>query len=613
MPVVGEDATTVGSLRRQFQEAVALQQRGDLNAAVQKLHAILEQAPGNSDCLQLLGAIEVLRGNFTAAEDLLGRAIQSDPKAAAAHNNLGMALMAQKRAEEAIRHYEAAIVLNPQYAAAFNNLGSALSALDRPEAAAQRFREALVIRPDFALARTNLGSALASLGRHEEAIAEHQRALATQADNAVVHMNLASTLQAAGRNEQALPHFAQAREFQPHLSAVHTRLGTTLQELGRIEEARACFEKAIELEPQRPAHYLNLTGNMRMQQGDRRIAAMEALARAEDSIPEIERPTIHFALGKALTDIGQHERAFRHLLRGNALKRKQVEYDEVAVIGRLRRVREVFTAELMHRGRDKGAPSRQPIFILGMPRSGSTLVEQILASHPDVFAAGEVMAFRDAIKSIGAEDGPVPFPDSVPGLSAADLRRLAANYLEQMRGTAAINWRGDGGKTPQRITDKLPANFRHAGLIHLALPNARIIHTCRDPIDTCLSCFATEFARQPFTFDLGELGRHWRAYAELMAHWRALLPPGVMLDVQYESVVSDFEREARRIVAHCGLAWTDACLEFQQAQRPVRTASVVQVRQPLYRSSVGRWRPDDQTLAPLLQGLGIAPTTAQQG
>jgi hypothetical protein len=254
----------------------------------------------------------------------------------------------------------------------------------------------------------------------------------------------------------------------------------------------------------------------------------------------------------------------------------------------------------MARHQRVGDPSPLPIFILGMPRSGTSLVEQILASHPKVKALGERVTFNEAIAELcGTTTIPPWLPQRAARWSDAELNRLGALYIKAIsRGVPA-------GAT--RITDKLPSNFRFAGLIHAALPNARIIHTCRDPVDTCLSIFSILFSghSQLYSYDLSELGRYYRAYQKVMAHWRNVLPPGVMLEVQYEEVVDDLEQQARQIVSHCGLEWDDACLEFYKAERPVRTISHAQVRQPIYRSSVGRPRPPRNLLLPLLEGLGV--------
>jgi hypothetical protein len=243
-----------------------------------------------------------------------------------------------------------------------------------------------------------------------------------------------------------------------------------------------------------------------------------------------------------------------------------------------------------------GEQSSVPVFILGMPRSGSTLVEQILASHPKVFGAGEIDDFGKAILGLsGAARRAITSPEVVSLMSGEQLRQLGASYVGRIKAAAPA---------AQRITDKMLENFRFTGLIHLALPNARIIHTRRDPIDTCLSCFSKRFAENlPYTYDLGELGRYYRAYEALMAHWRSVLPQNVMLEVRYEEVVADLEGQARRILAHCGLEWDPHCLDFHKTERPVRTASVAQVRQPIYKSSVGRWRAFESFLGPLLAEL----------
>jgi hypothetical protein len=253
------------------------------------------------------------------------------------------------------------------------------------------------------------------------------------------------------------------------------------------------------------------------------------------------------------------------------------------------RVRAVFTADLLQQRGGAGEPSAVPVFILGMPRSGTTLVEQVLASHCQVFGAGERAELSAAVAAWAG------FPEAVADADDAVLRALGARHVAALRRLAP---------GALRITDKTPAHFLYIGLLRLVLPNARIIHVRRDPRDTCLSCFATPFTSgQPFAFDLAELGRYYRAYDALMAHWRALLPASAMLEVRYEDVVADLEGEARRIVGYCGLGWDESCLQFHRTRRVVRTASAAQVREPLYRGSIGRWRAYGEALRPLLDAL----------
>jgi len=412
-------------------------------------------------------------------------------------------------------------------------------------------------------------------------------------------------LQLLDRHDQAIPLYEKARAIEPGFAVAHNDLGVALLELGKLEEARRAFEKAIELQPDRPWFYRNLIALEKITPGDRYFTALRSLAENAQSLSGEEQIHLHFALGKAFADIGDQQRSFRHFLEGNALKRQQTAYDEAATQRMFDRIRAVFTPELMQARAGQGDPSALPIFILGMPRSGSTLIEQVLASHPQVFGGGERLDLGEVLNSIGDNRKvALPFPEYFLLATGEELRRLGAAYIERIK-LAADPGSGAGWL---RITDKLPGNFPLVGVIHLAMPNARIIHSRRDPVDTCLSCFSNLFhGDQSFTYDLGELGRYHRGCDALMQHWRGVLPPDVMLDVQYEELVDDFEPQARRVLAHCGLEWDDACLAFDRTVRPVRTASMVQVRQPLFRSSIGRWRPDQDVLRPLLDGLGPDP------
>jgi tetratricopeptide (TPR) repeat protein len=436
-------------------------------------------------------------------------------------------------------------------------------------------------------------------GRLDEAEGACRQILARDpsgAEAVEAHINLARVLRERGKSDAAIAHYEKAIALKPDDADIHNNLGRLLGELGWIAQARAAYEKAIALLPRCGALYLNLAHCDKVAPDDPYLAAMEELAEDQDALGEQDRIDLDFALGKAYTDIGQHERSFRHLLRGNARKRKTVVYDEAAALGELERIRLVLDARLMRTGTRRGNPSHLPVFIVGMPRSGTSLIEQILASHPKVFGAGELTAFQDAVAGLAQPGGAsLPFPELLLSLPKQRLRELGSRYLAAVKAIAPA----------PRVTDKMPGNFRFVGLIHLALPNARIIHAQRDPVDTCLSCFAIQFTAggSEYSYELGELGRCYRAYQALMTHWRNVLPVGVMLDVQYEDVVDDLEGQARRIVAHCGLDWDERCLAFPSTQRAVRTASAAQVRRPIYRSSIGRWRPDHALLQPLLEAL----------
>jgi len=637
LPTGPTDATFGAPAARIFEEAVRLHQAGCLAEAAQRGEETLRREPAHHGARQLLGALHVQHGKIETGLALLAAAVAAKPEDPEARNNFGVALQAAGRHAEAAAEYEKALKRRPGYAVALNNLGSALDALGRGEEAIARYRKAIAIDPRYAAACNNLGAALLKQGRGEEAVAEFRRALALRADFAEARLNLGKTLNLGKRHEEAAAvfHDAVARQpdspyahlglgraltaldqyrqaikclreavrLGPELAAAHAALGSALRDLGETQEASECFEAALRLEPRQPGHFLDRVMVKPVALDDERFAAMLALAEEQASLSADAQEVLHFGLATVFKDAGENERGFAHLLRANALQRRRKPYEEPTRLALMRRIGEVFTPEVIRRARSAQDFGPRPIFIVGMPRSGSTLIEQILAAHPSVFAAGELEAFRDTLVERAAV-----YPDGVPLFTESDLAQIARSYLERLRQVvrrraADGGWRGG---QPICITDKMPGNFGYVGLIRMALPQARVIHTVRDPIDTCLSCFALRLEEQPFASDLRELGRYYRAYAEVMRHWRTVLPPDAILDARYELVVDDLEGQARRIVAFCGLEWDEACLRFTGASRPVKTASAAQVRQSLYRSSVGRWRPSDEVLRPLLEGLGVS-------
>jgi tetratricopeptide (TPR) repeat protein len=400
----------------------------------------------------------------------------------------------------------------------------------------------------------------------------------------------------SGKLEAGIEALRQALAADAHNPHYHFTLGKMYIPLGRLDEARGELETAIDLNPREAAYYfaLCLPELKTFSPADRYLAAMEGLGAAISSLPIAAQTLLCFALARAYGDLARYDVSFEYLARGNLLKRRQVTFDETLVRDMFERTRATFSRELLETGAAAGYRSSVPVFIVGMPRSGSSLIEQILASHPEVHGAGEM---NDIIRlAVGLRTGPDGFPESFRAASGEHLCQIGESYV------SGVRQRAPGAA---RITDKAAAHFLQLGAIAMALPEAHIIHVTRSPLDTCFSCYAALFNDgQEFTYDLAELGRHYRRCAELMAHWRAVLPADRFLEISYEAVVADLETEARRMIEFCGLPWDPRCLAFHQSSRPVFTSSAAQVRRPIYRTAQGRWRRYREHLGPLIAALG---------
>jgi tetratricopeptide (TPR) repeat protein len=612
---------------------------GRLDEAIAASRRAIALDPNNAGAHSNLGIALFDRGQFGEALSLYDRAIALQEHFAQAHSNRGNALQRLKRYAEAEPSYRRAIELQPQFADAWNNLGTCLRELKRFEEAETVYRKALELGPNNPDTLDNLALAVKDLDRLDEAADLLRRALVIEQNSDKIHLHYGTVLldqkkteeaaAAAGRAlalnpnnhdtvnlmgriafergdlDGALGHYRRALALKPDLADAYNNMGNVLKELGRLQEAEAAYLEALRLDPNVAGVYVNLADSKTFAANDPHLAAMEALAARREGLSKTDRMQLDFALGKAYADLKDYPRSFAHWQAGNAAKRATVAYDEKTALALFDDIERIFTPDLIKAKAGRGEPSPAPIFVVGMPRSGTTLIEQIIASHPMVFGAGELQTFNDVVLAVrGADGGSLSFPQFVPALDGAALRQIGARYVALLRALAAARGAGQA----ERITDKMPSNYYFAGLIHLALPNARIIHSQRDPVDTCLSCFSKLFsAEQNHTYDLGELGRYYARYDRLMAHWRRVLPAESFLDVRYEDVVADLEGQARRIIAYCGLPWDERCLSFHTTERAIRTASAIQVRQPIYRNAVGRWRVYEKELTPLLRALEHDP------
>jgi tetratricopeptide (TPR) repeat protein len=579
-----------------FEEALRHHKAGRFGEAVVHYKRLLALKPGYANAHNNLGLALEAQGRIDEAVNHYERALALNPEHVDGHNNLGNALLKQGRIDEAVARYERALVLRPDFVDAHYNLGIIFNQRGKRDDAIAHYERVLALKPDYADAHNNLGIALAGLGRIDEAAAHYERALALKPDHADAHNNLGLVLVTQGRIDDAIANYRRALAINPDHSESHNNLGIVLTNQGKLDEAITHHGRAIAIRPDNAEAHFNRADLKTFRRGDADLAALEALADG-DELSSKKAVFVHFALAKALEDTGDNARAFEHLRKGNALKRRHIDYDEPGALEFFERISKAFDPSLFDRFQGQGDPSTVPIFIVGMPRSGSTLIEQILASHPQIHGAGELPNLEVTSKAVSnRSDQPVRYPEYISALDPVSLRRMGQSYLAHLPAAAE-------GKI--RIADKMPDNFLRIGLIRLILPNAKIIHSVRDPIDTCVSCYSKLFTHGiNFSYDMAELGRYYRCYSELMAHWHSVLPPGALLDVAYEDVVDDLEGQARRLIDYCGLPWDDRCINFHENKRPVKTASSVQVRRPLFRSSLQRWRKYAGGVAPLLDALG---------
>jgi Tfp pilus assembly protein PilF len=466
-------------------------------------------------------------------------------------------------------------------------------------AARDCFAEAVAQSPSSAEAHFQLAFVNVDLGARDLAEKGARAALDLDPQHAGASHLLGALFCEQDRLAEALPWLRAAVALSPRTAKYQRDLGAIQLFYGDVAAARASLQAAIKLDPHSQTVVYTLAWTTRMGDGsaasEELFALLLELAGTLEDLPIAEQIEICFALGKAHEDRGEIDQAFAALAKANALKRSTLNYNADEASRRLRRTAEIFDQALIQRLGGRGPPGERPIFIVGMPRSGTTLVEQIISAHPQVHGAGELPVLTNLLDNAKGPGGSA-YPTWVPTMTAGDCRVIGEAYLDRLPV-------GLPGQT--RTTDKWLGNFEHLGMIHLCLPGATIIHCRRDPRDSGFSAYSIRFnTGQEFAYSMEELGRFWRDYDTLMAHWRAVLPPGRMLEVPYEAVVGDLESWARRIIGHCRLEWDDACLRYYESKRPVRSASLVQVRQPIYDTSIGRWKPFERHLRPLFDAMG---------
>jgi tetratricopeptide (TPR) repeat protein len=563
----------------------ALSGLGRFTDAVASYRRSLELKPGYADVEHGLGAALLQIGRAEEAAASYRRTLELKPDFADAHNNLGSALRDLGRLDEAVASYGRALELKPDYAEAHNNLGNVQMELGLPEEAAASYRRALELKPDYVKAHGNLGSAYREIGQLEEAAASYRRALELQPDFTEVLTNFGMLQRMQGRPVEAEASCRTALELKPNSHAALVLLAELNSDRGQFEEAEALYRQAISMDPESPHAWSGIAALRKLTPADAAWAAEVERIAARPRRPREEIP-LRYAMGKYYDDTKDFAQAFDNYHRANEItKAGRPPHDRGRVSAGFDFVAGFHDAQWLSNGRTYGDPSPCPVLIVGMPRSGTSLSEQILASHPDVFGAGELWFWKNAVTRMASAEFEGRSPESC-------LPQLAREYLEELDRVS---------DNAARVVDKMPSNFLHLGLIHAALPNARIIHMRRSPIDTCLSIYFQNFHRaHTYANDLEDLAHYYGEYQRLMAHWRATLPPEIYLEVPYEALVDEPETWSRRMVEFIGLPWDPACLEFHRTRRSVSTFSKWQVRQKIGKTSVARWRNYEQFVGPLL-------------
>ncbi|OGT79408.1 MAG: hypothetical protein A3H91_06615 [Gammaproteobacteria bacterium RIFCSPLOWO2_02_FULL_61_13] len=654
---------SVGTLQTALDNAARLLQSNPA-LAVEQATEILHAVPNHPPAMLLLGQAQLATGDVSGAVSGLQQLCAQQPRWAAAHVELAHAFGRARRSEEAIMPLRRAVQLKPDLPDAWRALGdhltiigdargaddayaqsiktsvrdprlmqaaihlcenrlapaetllrehlmqyptdvAAIRMLAEVAARLKRYGDAesllercLELAPSFSAARQNLALVLHRLYKPEAALRVVDQLLAAEPRSPNSRNLKAAILSRIGEYGDSILLYREILDEYPRQPGVWLSYGHALKTKGDEPESIQAYRRCIELRPAFGEAWWSLANLKTFRFTDGDVRTMLAQLSGGDLKPE-DRFHLHFSLGKALEDAGQYQGSFEHYAEGNRLRRSGIHYDADENASHVLRSKTLFTGEFLLARKDYGCRVADPIFIVGLPRSGSTLLEQILASHSQVEGTMELPDIISIVRELGGRkrrEDESRYPEILASLSEADIRALGERYLRQTR----IQRKTD---KPYFI-DKMPNNFAHVGLIHLILPNAKIIDARRHPLGCCFSGFKQHFARgQKFTYSLEEIGRYYRDYVELMAYFDKVLP-GRVCRVFYEDVVADLEREVRRVLEYCGLPFEERCLEFHRTERAVRTASSQQVRTPIYREGVDQWRKYDAWLGPLKSALG---------
>lgn len=646
--------------------AEACRAAGDLPEAVANSKKALKLQPGNADALnhmglalQGLGKLDEavasykealrLRPGFALAQNNLGSALRElkrteeaeasfrealhqNPHLSLAHSNLGQLLLEQGKLEESLPHCREAVRLQPNFAEGLSNLGNVLRAQDNMAEAKECYQKALALRPNVAMIHNNMGQALQEEGNLDQAIECYKKALTLDPNSARIECHYASALAAKEKPKEAIEHYRKALKLEPDWAEAHNGLGHLLQEQNDLEGALKCYQEALRLKPDMADAHANVA-NVHAEKGD--MVASEACYRealkhdpdyvgaygvlathmrdkfpAEDvtamhqflereHLSDWKRALLHHGLAHVYDARKEYDKAGDHAEKANNHRketwaREGKVYNRVEHAGFVTFLIKQFSPEYFKRTKGFGLTTEVPVFVFGLPRSGTTLLEQILASHPQVCGAGELPLGKESFDAVPAALGRTEAPSvCMPIITRPAVQKIAKNHLQQLRKYSA---------DAERIVDKMPDNYLWLGFLATLFPNAKFIYSKRDPRDIAVSCWITNFKQIRWACDQVDIAGRILAHQRIMAHWAKVLPVNV-LEAEYEETVADTEASARKIIEFVGLDWDPACLKFHETERTVRTASLSQVRKPIYKGSLQRWKRYEKPLETLFRTL----------
>ncbi|MFQ5508135.1 MAG: sulfotransferase [Leptospirillia bacterium] len=584
------------NLDKLLEDAFARHRSGDLAGAARLYGKVLVQQPNHDRCLYLMGTLQVQSGRPDRALPLLTRAAQRNPQAAEVQDRLGSALRGLGDMAGAEAAHRRAVALEPRNGTFHNNLGVVLQELGRAADAAECFQAAVRLLPDFVSAHSNLGAALKEMRVTDKAVEHFKRAMELDPAQLGALINLSLMLQEKGDLETAGGYLRKALAAAPHEPDVVATMASYQERMGNHEAGWELVLPLIEAGTEHPKVVAAFGALARRLKREAEAISLIDRVVSRPGLPQSARIRLDFVAGNLYDRMGEYDKAFARYAEGNRLAGRVRSFDPSADNAYTDRIITQFSRERMAALPRATGEGDFLVFILGMPRSGTTLVEQILSSHPGVFGGDERPEMPQLVEGLPHMLGvKAPYPDCIEHLNADVLAQVSRMYRTSLRALSP---------DALRITDKLPHNFLYLGMIALACPEARVVHCTRDPLDTCLSIYFQLFASpHPYSYDLAHLGVHYRNYRRLMRHWVEELGLPVH-EVCYETMVADQEAESRKLVDYAGLDWDDACLSFHDSERYAKTASYDQVRQPIYTRSVERWRHYESHLGPLFDALG---------